>query len=153
MNGMFIELVVVAAVLGIGCSTELKSRRIPNWLTAGGMATGLVLGLMPGGLTFLSSALGLGVGFGALFLFYLFGGIGGGDVKMMGAVGALMGFPAIIPILLVSALAGGLMAALLVTWTFVRSKDRSEKTRARSSIPFGLAIAAATLLTIYGAVG
>jgi len=72
--------------------TDCRSRRIPNWITAGLALGGLLTSFLPqSGLTPLGSIEGFGVGFGLSFLIYLMGGQGAGDVKLLAAVGSWMG--------------------------------------------------------------
>src|SRR5674476_228169 len=89
--GSMPALLVLALMLAIAVYVELKESRIPNWLTLSGMALGLLIGYLHGTAAFWMSLGGLVIGFGFLFIFYVFGGLGGGDVKLMGAAGALMG--------------------------------------------------------------
>lgn len=111
-----LALVVLAAMLAVAVYSEIKSHRIPNWLTLSGMAVGLCLGYLQGMPAFWSSLGGLMIGFGFLFLFYVFGGVGGGDVKLMGAAGALMGAKLIQPALFYTALVGVCLAFMIVIW-------------------------------------
>ena len=80
--------------------TDLRTGRIPNWLTMPMFGLGfvfhVVLGTLShgayGGLVGLeNSLLGFGAGFGVLFVMMLIGAAGGGDAKMMGALGAWLG--------------------------------------------------------------
>ena len=93
---------------------DLRLRRIPNALTVLffilGLSFHIVLAGWPG-LRF--SLLGFAAGFGPLFLLWLLGGGGGGDVKMMGALGAWLGGPVTILIFLGSAIAA--IPCLLLT--------------------------------------
>src|SRR3954447_22625979 len=73
---------------------DLRSGKIPNALTYPACIFGLGLSIAEGGgLGLTNSLAGLAVGFLPFFVLYLSGGLGGGDVKLMAAVGALMGFP------------------------------------------------------------
>lgn len=89
---------------------DIRTRTLPNWLT---VPVGLLafvfhpLTHADGWLAGLTTALaGFGVGFGILFVLWLIGGGGGGDVKMMGALGAWLGpIPTIIVFLLSAILA------------------------------------------------
>ena len=109
-------LLVLAVMLAIAVYVELKERRIPNWLTLSGMALGLFISYLNGTAAFWSSIGGLAIGFGFLFIFYVFGGVGGGDVKLMGAAGALMGSALIKPALLYTAFIGAFLAVMMVVW-------------------------------------
>lgn len=87
-----VMVVALAVVLVTAIGTDLRSSRIPNWLTFS--ATGFALaghawlGGFPGALF---SVAGLGTGLGLFLLMYCFGDMGAGDVKLMAAVGALVG--------------------------------------------------------------
>lgn len=71
---------------------DIRSRRIPNWLNIVGFGAAIAFHLERDGWGGLQFALaGFGTGFGILFLLWISGGGGGGDVKLMGAVGAWLG--------------------------------------------------------------
>lgn len=91
--------------------TDLRSRKIPDLLTLPAMVLGLVLGFVGGGVVGgLSAATGLLVCGGVFWIVALAGGMGGGDVKMMAAVGALLGMPDGLWGLVYAALLGGALA-------------------------------------------
>jgi len=84
--------VILVAVVITAAVTDLKSGRIYNRLVYPAVVVGLLLALVGGGWTGLKDhALAAAIGFGVLFLCYAVGGMGGGDVKLMAAVGALGG--------------------------------------------------------------
>jgi prepilin peptidase CpaA len=101
-----------ALVVAAGAAlTDVKSARIPNALTVLGAITGLIAhGVLPGGAGALSSLAGTGAGLAVFFPIFALGGLGGGDVKLMAAIGAWMGWPAILSVALYTALAGGVLA-------------------------------------------
>ena len=102
----------LAALLGAGF--DLKSRRIPNLLTGPAFLAGVLLHLALDGWRGGMSALGAGVLCGLVFvILYMAGGMGAGDVKLMAAAGALAGMPNVASLLLLTALAGGVMAVAL----------------------------------------
>ena len=102
-----ISLVIVAVVW------DLRTRRIPNALTVSGFLAALVLRALPGGEALMAGVLGGVIGLAISFPLVLLGGLGGGDAKLLAAVGAFLG-PADLPVaLLVTALVGGAMAFTL----------------------------------------
>src|SRR5579871_2663287 len=93
---------------------DVRTRRIPNWITAPGLLLGLPLHLALGGWRSLLGSAVAGLAAGLLFLlFYLAGGMGAGDVKLMAAVCCLAGVRALPHVLVGTAIAGGLAAVLL----------------------------------------
>jgi prepilin peptidase CpaA len=94
-----------------GAAFDLKSRRIPNFITGPALLTGLILHGMIDGWRGLLVSLAAGLVCGVIFLvFYLAGGMGAGDVKLITAVGCLAGFSNIAYLLILTSLAGGAMA-------------------------------------------
>jgi prepilin peptidase CpaA len=91
--------------------TDLTTRRIPNAITVSAMGTGLALAAFTHGLGgCAASAAGLLLAIALLIVPFALGGIGGGDVKMMAAVGALVGPRALLASLLAGMILGGLVA-------------------------------------------
>ena len=86
-----------------------RLRRVPNWLTAAGLAAGLACAL-PGGWRGLALATaGAALGFALLLPFHWCGAMGGGDVKLMAAFGAFLGPAGILLAAFFAAIAGGLL--------------------------------------------
>lgn len=98
-------------VLAIATFTDLRSRRIPNWLVVPFLVAGVAVSVWAHGWTGLAQSLaGLATGavlFGVLFLL---GGMGMGDVKLCAAVGAWIGPVQLLFALLITAMVGGAMA-------------------------------------------
>src|ERR1700751_6038262 len=87
-------LCLTAALLSAGIASvyDVKASRIPNALTGSSIAIGLLLHLAIGGWSQLAYSLLAGlIGGGLFLLFFLMGGMGAGDVKLMTAVGCLAG--------------------------------------------------------------
>src|SRR5436190_14463152 len=103
---------IVAVVLGIVASFyDLRSRRIPNLLTFGGAAAAIVFSLVVHGLPGLWTSLGGWFAGFALFLpFWLLGGMGAGDVKLLACLGAWLGPQVTLWAALYASIAGGGMA-------------------------------------------
>jgi prepilin peptidase CpaA len=95
---------------------DVRERRIPNLLCGFGMLTGLLLHLTLSGVVQCAWALFSGLLAGVIFLlFYLAGGMGAGDVKLITAVGCLAGIAFLKDILLATVFTGALCALVLAT--------------------------------------
>jgi prepilin peptidase CpaA len=93
---------------------DIRTRRIPNELTATMALTGL--GLAALGLNEISvwgSAIGLALGLALMMPGHLFGATGAGDVKLMAAVGAFTGPALVVTAFLFTAIAGGVLAVMV----------------------------------------
>jgi prepilin peptidase CpaA len=94
---------------------DVRWRRIPNWLVVLTIGLSLTWHLVVGGVPGLgSSAAGLLLGTVVLFPLFLLRGMGAGDVKYFGALGAAVTYSNILTVLLVSLSVSGLMAAYQV---------------------------------------
>ena len=108
------EFVYPAATLicaTIGAVYDVRSRRVPNFVTLPAIVFGLLLHFTLGGWRQLGSAAAAGLICGLVFLvFHLAGGMGAGDVKLITAAGCIAGLPLIGYLLILTSLAGGVMA-------------------------------------------
>ena len=97
--------------------TDLRSRRIPNWLTLPGLIAGVALNARAGGLAGLKASL-LGAGLGLLLLlpFVLIRSLGAGDWKLAGSLGAFVGPGTLADVLIGSVFVAGVMALVLVIY-------------------------------------
>lgn len=155
----------------IGSVFDVKSRRIPNFITMPAFLFGLFLHLALGGWRQMLSSLAAGLICGLVFLvFYLAGGMGAGDVKLILAVGCIAGLSHIAYLLVLTALSGGVMA---IVWAMARGRlqqtimnvgelashhrheglqphpDLNLKNAATLRLPYALAIAGGSMLTLY----
>jgi prepilin peptidase CpaA len=90
---------------------DLRSRRIPNWLTAAMAGSGVGLALLGlSGITPVASTAGLLVGLMLMMPGHVLGATGAGDVKLMAAVGAIVGIQLVVAAFLYTAIAGGVLA-------------------------------------------
>ena len=111
-NEVLVIMVVVLVFLAM--YSDFRWRKIPNCLTLPAIALGFLLNFLSNswnGLVF--SFLGLLVGTGLLMLPYLLGGMGGGDLKFMGALGALLGSYSVLNVFLYTTLFGGAIALVV----------------------------------------
>lgn len=96
---------------------DLKTRRIPNYLTIGGALGGLGFQLGYHGLPGLLDGLaGLGLGFILLLGPYLLGGMGAGDVKASAALGAWLGLWRAFSLFIYMGICGGLIILVVLLW-------------------------------------
>ena len=89
----------VSLAVGLSASVEdLARRRISNWIPVTAAAAGVGIHIYANGWKgALSAALGLTAGFFVFLIFYLLGGMGGGDVKLMAGFGAIVGIERLLP--------------------------------------------------------
>ena len=172
MNSWHISFIALPVLFALAIYGEVLKRRIPNYLTLAGMAFGLGAALIENGVPGLKeSALGLLVGGGVFLPFCLFGLVGGGDMKLMAATGAIIGYPLVLRALTDTCIAGGLLAVGVAAWNgtlltafanafriiFGAKRKRDEKKTGAAEgdrplptmIPYGIAIAAGTIYTIF----
>ncbi len=95
----------------IGSVMDVRERRIPNLVTGPAVVAGLMLHAIYGGWRGLGDSALAGLIAGGIFLiFFLAGGMGAGDVKLMTAVGCIAGLSSLPVVAIATALAGGLFA-------------------------------------------
>jgi prepilin peptidase CpaA len=101
----------------IAAATDLRSRRIPNWLTVPGFVVGIAANTALSGWSGMkASLLGAAVGLALLLPFVLLRSLGAGDWKLAGALGAFTGPSILMDLLLGSVLVAGVMAMALVIY-------------------------------------
>jgi prepilin peptidase CpaA len=151
---------LLVAALGYAVFTDMRSRRIGNTLTYAAALLGLAIHTATGGWSgAATSTLGWLVGCGLLLVPYLRGAMGGGDVKLLAAIGALQG-PWFV---LLTAIYAGLAGGVLAVGYLVRQRCRQSRTgdgahrgnegvRRRGwkamTIPYGPAIAAGAVVVL-----
>ncbi|MED1468698.1 A24 family peptidase [Bacillus salipaludis] len=160
--------VILAIVLLICLITDIKSRKILNIVTLPTIIFGLFFYFFTTGVDgFLYSGKGLLVGLSLLLIPYLLGGMGAGDVKLMAAIGSLMGSSFVFYSFIYTALIGGAIALILIikkngfiniikstffNVVFFRSNLGSmiiaKDKKGSISFPYGVAIVLGTLCTL-----
>lgn len=109
---------LLLVLVSLSAAFDAKERRIPNKITFTGIILGLFFNLFVGGWTgLLNSFLGMFVGIAIFFIPFAMGGMGAGDVKLMGAIGALMGWRFSLETAIYSALVGGVMVLVYLLYT------------------------------------
>lgn len=104
-------LIGALCIAAVGAARDVRGGRIPNWLTYGGLVSALVVRSLVAEWPGLKGGLiGIVVGGGIFYLLFLVGGMGGGDVKLMAAVGAWAGADQTVVVLIATAIAGGILA-------------------------------------------
>jgi prepilin peptidase CpaA len=96
---------------------DIRTRRIPNYLTLGTAIGGLTFNLaFHGGTGLLDGFLGMALGFGFLIIIYAWGGMGAGDVKALAALGAWLGLDRTLYFCCYMGIAGGVLALAVLIW-------------------------------------
>jgi prepilin peptidase CpaA len=114
MNFFTLTLLIILAV---AVATDLLYRKIPNVLTFSAIVLGIIYHIMSNGLDGLwFSSGGVLLGLGLLLVFYLPGMMGAGDVKLMGAVGSILGPAGVFKAFLFTAIAGGIYAVIVLAY-------------------------------------
>jgi prepilin peptidase CpaA len=110
---LVLPLLISVAIAGI----DLRTRRIPNYLTLGAALAGLGFQVGFHGWPGLwQGILGMALGFVLLILPYIKGGMGAGDVKALAALGSWLGPLAVLSLFLYMAIAGGVIILGLLAW-------------------------------------
>ena len=109
MDSYFLIGAVPLAV--IGAASDVRTKKIPNWLTYSGLLSALLFRFALAGWAALERGLAaVLVAGGIFFLLFLLGGMGGGDVKLMASVAAWAGSSQVKAVLIAAAIAGGVLA-------------------------------------------
>ena len=109
-----VATVIAIAIALVAMVWDLATRRIPNLLTSGAALAALLVHGYVGSWSGAGMALaGWLVGVAFFLPFFVLGGMGGGDVKLLAALGAWLGPWMIVWVALYSSIAGGVMALLV----------------------------------------
>jgi prepilin peptidase CpaA len=146
----------IAVLVGMAATVDdLARRQIANWIPAAALAGGFGWQIgQDGWMGALHALTGAAAGFGVFLVFYLLGGMGGGDVKLMAGFGALLGTGRLIEAALWTAGVGGLLALGVVAYQSLRQigsgkriQTAAEKERG-DSIPYAPAITLGVWLSL-----
>ena len=133
--------IFVTILLGIAL-TDAEHYIIPDEFSLGGLVIGVLLSLLPGGITPFASALGALVGFGLLWLIAVLGekafrkpAMGGGDIKMMAMIGAFVGWQGVLLTIFLGSLFGAVVFGPI-------------SYRTGKLVPFGIFLALGGVVTV-----
>jgi prepilin peptidase CpaA len=161
--GEAVQTIVVAVAIGILLTIaygDVRTRRIPNALTAAIAVLGLVRLLLAGDLAAATQTLLASASvFAAAFLLFWRGVLGGGDAKLVAATALLVGARDLFDFLLIMSACGGGIALTLLAYDGFRLRRQntsrksvgsalphppgSDPPRALSTVPYAVAIAGA----------
>jgi prepilin peptidase CpaA len=118
----WVSVSVLTLVLVAAAIADLRRGTVFNWLTYPAIVLGLAIAVGQGaaaghtGETVLNHVGGFLFGFGVLYVPYRLGGMGGGDVKLMAAAGAFLGWPATLQAVFYSFLVAATLGVVLMIW-------------------------------------
>jgi prepilin peptidase CpaA len=152
------ELVQGCAVsaAGVAAVADVMSRRIPNWVTFGTLLLGVLLNTWLHGVDgAIAAIVGAALGLGLLLPFYAMGVMGAGDVKLLGALGAVLGPQMLVSVAVYGAVAGGLMSLVILAadgrlWSTLGNLIVLHRLPSRSgpTAPYAVAIASGVVLSL-----
>jgi prepilin peptidase CpaA len=147
---------VPVAVASVAAAFDLRWRRIPNWLTFGALAVGLsVQGVRsgPGGVAV--ALAGAALGLLVLWPLYLIRAMGAGDLKLLSALGALLGPVSLVSVAVYAALTGGLISIVVLAQRRQLRRSLVDMVtnplgmrRCGAKAPYGVAIASGVYLSM-----
>ncbi|GAA0480491.1 prepilin peptidase [Salinibacillus aidingensis] len=155
--------VILSVILIISLITDIKARKILNIVTIPAIGFAFIYYVITGGLHgLLFSTGGFLLGLGLLFLPFLLGGVGAGDVKLLAAIGALQGMQFVFYAFIYTALIGGMIAVVLLLKrkdllhsfkrilyvTQLKTLDSLNKDELHHAFPYGVAIVIGTFITL-----
>lgn len=142
----YLSVALLGTMLLIAAVSDLRHRIIPNWLNLAIALTAPLAwwgaGLSPWPDIALQIGAALAV-FAFFTLHFALGGMGGGDVKLLGALALWIDASLLLPLLLLMSIFGGIIAAVMLV------QMRLRKTKEKPELPYGVAIAAAGLWALY----
>lgn len=146
-SAQFVAAIALAAALVAITAIDLRHQIIPDRITLPGVLAGLVANLTTQRVSWLESVLGVMVGGGIFWIIIELSvlatgreGMGGGDVKLGAMLGAFLGWKVVLLSIFLAVLAGGLLAAILLSLRITGRKD---------PIPFGPFLAGGGLVGLF----
>jgi prepilin peptidase CpaA len=147
--------VLVAVLVGVAATIhDLRSREIADWIPATALIAGLGWQVGQHGWSGILYSLGGAItGFAVFLAFYMLGGMGGGDIKLMAGFGSLLGAGRLLEAALWTAGVGGLLALAALGWRSGIRMIRPQQAAVvvgsdADSIPYAPAIAMGVWLSL-----
>ena len=145
-----------AGAASVAAIVDVRSRRIPNWLSAAALLAGLLVHAWQDGANGILVALGgAALGLAILLPLYAIKAMGAGDVKLLTGIGALVGPQVLVSVAVYALIVGGVMSLIVLTQrrrllTFVHDVVvlRRPPTRSGATAPYAVAIACGVYLSL-----
>jgi prepilin peptidase CpaA len=140
MNATFSEAMIfllVPALLAVAV-IDLRTRTIPHWLTGGIALAAIPFWYLSGLELWPDVAMRIGVAalvFGAFTLVWMTGQMGGGDVKLLGALALWLPWPALVVLIVIMSIGGGVLTVAML------ARRALQKVKQDIEVPYGVAIA------------
>ncbi|MFN0111713.1 MAG: prepilin peptidase [Blastocatellia bacterium] len=167
LNQMIINFILLVPVAGLITYYDVRFRRIPNAFVLATLISGLILNINGGWNGILLSVKGGAFAFGLMLFLHIFSAMGAGDVKLFGAIGAVIGVNSVFQTFLVVLITGGVLAVfvsvrngrlretcnrvllifinLFSGWQPPRFPSPDDR---QATIPYGVAITIGTLISL-----
>ena len=117
-------IILLTSILIVAAIIDIRIQKIPNFITFPTMVLGLIYCSITTGLNgLLFSIQGLALGIAIFIIPYLMGGMGAGDAKLMGAIGAIIGPKGVLLASLFTAIVGGIYALMILILNHKYSKS------------------------------
>lgn len=117
INKIGFPVIYLGVILIFAGLIDFRKQKIPNYLTFPTVFIALIYHFVFNGVDgVLFCLLGLFAGLALLIIPYIMGGMGAGDVKLLGAIGAFIGYKHVFFVFLFTAIFGGIYAVLALLW-------------------------------------
>lgn len=140
----FLIYAAIASILIMIFFIDLEHMIIPDGLNLAVGLLGIVLNIIHPDTSYayiaINMILGILLGGGLFFILACFGAMGGGDIKLMAALGVVFGWKVLIPLMFLSFIMGGIIGIILLVFKIKKMKDM---------IPFGPYITIAGIISIF----
>jgi prepilin peptidase CpaA len=145
-----LEYWIAGLIGGAAAVEDLLRRTISNWTSLAALAAGFLCQYLLLGWRGLGAALlGAATGFAVFLLFYLLGGMGGGDVKLMAGFGAMLGVARIWKFAFWTALCGGILAVAVIGGAALIARARRGSNLSKNNRPVFIPYAPAIVLGLW----